>query len=176
MARRARTVNLAIQERRNREARMRLEGKTLEAIAATVGVDMSTVSRDLKTIEAQWREEAMGNYDLARSVELARIGNLERNCWEAWEQSRQVKETTLVQRKTPSEEQLEQVRREPKPGEAAFLRIIQWCIAKRCELFGVGQAPEGTISEERIDALIAAMRATVPSEPPGGEAMVKAAA
>ena len=42
-------------------------------IAAAVGVDQSTISRDIKAIEADWKKQAVVDLDEAKTIDLRRI-------------------------------------------------------------------------------------------------------
>ena len=99
MARRLNATALA--ERRYEVAKMNREGMTLAEMGAKLGVDASTVCRDMAWVREEWRKSVVENYDHARAVELAKLNYVERCCWEAWEGSGQVRETRIVVRRLP---------------------------------------------------------------------------
>ena len=85
-----------------------------------------------------------GSYVLPRLVglhkakELARIDRLERVAWRAWQRSCRQKEKAssrlekkldAAQGKTVSSKQTE-----ARDGNAEYLKRVEWCISKRCEL------------------------------------------
>ena len=51
---------------------------TQEEIAAAVGVNQSTISRDVKVLVAAWREKALGDVTDARARDLADLDAMER--------------------------------------------------------------------------------------------------
>jgi hypothetical protein len=88
-------------------------------------------------------DSALINFNEAKANELAKIDNLEREYWDAWERSKTQKETKSSKAKPdPTDanvgrvtEQMEKT--EDLLGNAAFLRGVQWCINKRCEILGL---------------------------------------
>jgi len=68
-------------------ASMYLRGKAQVDIAAELGLSQPTVSRDLKIIQGEWLDSAIRDFDAARAQELAKIDELERTYWAAWERS-----------------------------------------------------------------------------------------
>ena len=99
MARRLNATALA--ERRYEVAKMNREGMTLAEMGAKLGVNASTVCRDMAWVREEWRKSVVENYDHARAVELAKLNYVERCCWEAWEGSGQVRETRIVVQRLP---------------------------------------------------------------------------
>lgn len=67
-----------IEDRRRKVATLTLNKVHQTLIAERLGVAQSTVSRDLKTIEAGWREAARANLDALKARELAELDELER--------------------------------------------------------------------------------------------------
>jgi hypothetical protein len=103
---------LAIEQRRARVAEAYLRGQYQHDIALREGVSQSTVSLDLKAIQAQWKASSIRNLDAHKAQELARIDQLERTYWEAWGRSL----------------------REGRDGDPRFLDGVQKCIVSRCKL------------------------------------------
>ena len=91
----------ALAERRYQVAKMNREGMTLAEIGEKLGVDASTVCRDMAWVREEWRKSVVENYDQARAVELAKLNYVERCCWEAWKGSGHVRETRIVVRRLP---------------------------------------------------------------------------
>ncbi len=91
----------ALAERRYEVAKMNREGMTLAEIGEKLGVDASTVCRDMAWVREEWRKSVVENYDQARAVELAKLNYVERCCWEAWEGRGHVRETRIVVRRLP---------------------------------------------------------------------------
>ena len=139
-----------------------LRHKRQDEIAAELKMSQSTVSRDLKALQALWLERSVMNIDAAKAQALASIDNLERVYWDAWISSKgQFKTTTKKQimraaRAKPIAEG--QKPDEPAPGIASqemtehtetltgdprFLDGVMDCIRRRCEILGI-DAPKKT--------------------------------
>ena len=144
---------------RRRIADLYLQGWLQTDIAKELKTNQSTVSRDLQTLQAEWRDSALVDIDLAKSQELAKVDRLEREYWEAWERSCEDAETLRQELDThqlptnPDSGKIppNKVVRTSKgqAGDPRFLQGIQWCINKRCEIIGV-DAPKRTDITERI--------------------------
>ena len=64
-----------------------LKGEYQSAIAEKLGVTQQQISLDIKTIQARWRKNTDFNLDEHKSRELAKLDELERIAWDAWEKS-----------------------------------------------------------------------------------------
>jgi DNA-binding transcriptional MocR family regulator len=131
---------LTIESRRCQVAGLFLRGIKRQAeLAQRVGVDRSTVSRDLKVLNARWKEAAVRDLDEAKGQELDRLDLLAREYWEAWERSKRAHETsTTEQTTTPDGERLKAgIRKEEQCGDPRYLAGVQWCISKRREILGL---------------------------------------
>lgn len=150
-------------ERREQVARLYLEGRTQNELAARFGVNQSTISRDLEAIRKQWQEQALRHFDQIKSRELARIDRLEREYWEAWEESKADAET-MKQFGTMDNEagKIKAVRAEKtakgQSGNPSFLSGVQWCIEQRLKIFGVYEAVKLRIDYSWRDELADAVR------------------
>ena len=125
---------------RRRMADLYLQGWLQADIAAELGVDPSTVSRDLKALQAEWLQSALVDFDAAKAAELAKIDRLEREYWHAWKRSCEDAETATEKftgnEKSPS--RIEKSKRvEGQAGDPRFLTGIQWCIERRCKILGI---------------------------------------
>ena len=137
---------LKIESRRCQLARLVCRQiRTQSELASRLGVDRSTVSRDLKVIKARWKESGVRDFEAAKGEELERIEHLEGEYWEAWEKSKGGHETTVTeQTSTPEGERNKAaIRREDQHGDPRYLAGVQWCIDKRCEILGL-KAPHKT--------------------------------
>lgn len=114
-------------------------------------IDTSMIFRDVKEIQSRWQEESIGMIDKAKAIELAKINNLERTYWEAWEESKRSKVKTVNKQrgttakdKAPGKADVMAFQSEKHTMEAVgdprWLDGIQWCIQQRCKLFGFDQA------------------------------------
>ena len=113
-------------------------------IAVALNVDQKTVSNDLKVLVKRWQESALMDVDAAKSEELARINRLELEYWEAWEESKLDKASTVAEMVTGKDTRTKAVKRaEGQVGNPSFLAGIQWCIERRCKILGI-DAPTKT--------------------------------
>lgn len=126
--------------RRVKVAEMYLTGKSQTEIAVHFGINQSSISRDIKAIQKAWLNQAVSSFDVMQSRELARIDQLEREYWDAWERSCQSLETTAVVKgrmndgKMIGDEATKTIK--TQAGDPRFLNGIQWCIEQRLKIFG----------------------------------------
>lgn len=128
---------------RARTAELYLKSWTQNAIAAELGVSQGQVSKDLKAVRQGWLESAVRDFDAAKAAELAKIDNLEREAWAAYERTVGPHTVTTdidgtndkgsFDRKTERTEHL--------AGNPAFLNVVMTCIDRRCKILGV-DAPQ----------------------------------
>lgn len=147
-----------LEKDRNETTTLYLEGKTQEFIAEIMGVSRTQITYDLKVIQKRWREQTTVDLDESKAIELARIDNLERVSWMAWERSKEDKETTFTKRGEKGDREAS-IRREGQSGNPAFLDRISWCIDRRCKLLGL-DAPV------KLDARL--LQFTIDFTTPGG--------
>ncbi len=69
-----------IAERRRRVAALYTRRINQEDIARQVGVDQSTVSKDIKAMLKEWREGALSDIADVRARELGELDEIERDC------------------------------------------------------------------------------------------------
>jgi hypothetical protein len=158
---------LTIESRRCQVAELFLRGIRRQGeLARRLGVDRSTVSRDLKVLNARWKEAAIRDLDAAKGQELERIDLLEQEYWAAWEKSKNGHETTTTEQTTTPEGERNKaaIRREEQHGDPRYLAGVQWCIDKRCEILGLkaphkiapttpdGQEPYRLTAEDLVQA------------------------
>ena len=126
---------------RRRIADLYLQGKLQAEIAGKLGIDQSTVSRDLKALHREWQQSALVDIDKAKGQELARIDRLEREYWTAWQRSCEDAET-VRQEGTKAEGPSKIIKTaKGQAGDPRFLQGVQWCIERRCKILGI-DAPE----------------------------------
>jgi len=150
---------LAIQQRRQIVADLYLQGWTQAKIGEHVGFDQKTISTDLKTIRAEWRESAVRDFDEAREIELKKIDRIEREAWAAWERSQKPLQTATTSDETHQRKTRRQMKNQY--GDPRFLEQVHKCIAARRALLGL-DAPIRTEVEthgptviERRDRILA---------------------
>ncbi len=129
-----------ILERRKRVAAMYLQGMSQWEIGRQLGVTQQCIAKDVNALEKDWLASAVVAIDTAKAKELARIDRLERVAWRAWRRSCQRKEkaTTRMERKLDEDAQKAKTvtskATELRDGNPEYLKRVEWCITKRCEL------------------------------------------
>jgi hypothetical protein len=129
-----------ILERRKRVAGMYLQGMSQWEIGRQLGVTQQCIAKDVHALEKEWLAAAVVAIDAAKAKELARIDRLERVAWRAWRRSCQRKEraTTRMERKLNEDTQKAKTvtskATELRDGNPEYLKRVEWCINKRCEL------------------------------------------
>jgi hypothetical protein len=131
-----------IERDRRKIAQAYLAGRSQMDIASELGLDQSTVSRDLTAIQKEWRIARIDDIDERKHIELAKIDNLELTYWESFTRScmAAASETTKMigAGGSTAPQRVEQTRREDaQVGDPRFLSGVQWCIEKRCALLGL---------------------------------------
>src|SRR6516225_5837817 len=120
---------LRILERRRRVASLYLRGLTQQCIA-----------KDVAALEKEWLAAAVVDLNAAKAKELARIDRLERVAWRAWQRSCQRKERVTTRMEKKLDEDAHKAKTvtskatEVRDGNPEYLKRIEWCISKRCEL------------------------------------------
>lgn len=162
---------------RLRIAELYLAGKKQVEIAKLLGLDQSTVSRDLSFLHREWQLQATHHIDEAKALELAKIDQLERTYWAAWERSCQEKkrhstrtsgtitrDTSSGERNFIQETPAQQVfTTAEQTGDVRYLHGVQWCIERRCKILGIDAASRFDVrsidltrlSDEQLDRLAA---------------------
>lgn len=121
-----------ILQRRSIVAELYLKGWTQVDIVRHVDVRQPTISSDLATLHRQWRESSPRDFDAIREAQLQKLDHLEREAWAAYGRSAGTRNRKrLVARDGVKISEIEQWE---ETGDRRYLRIVQDCIAKRCEL------------------------------------------
>jgi hypothetical protein len=134
---------------RERVAELYLGGHTYREIAEILSSERdytlvhSTVLRDMKVVEEQWRERATKHLSDWKAQELARIDKVERAAWEAWERS--IGQHEVCTEKSGGQYGPErQVKTEELAGDPRYLDKVAWCVSERCKILGL-YAPAQTM-------------------------------
>ena len=176
--RRSTAHELSVEARRARVGDLFLKGvKRQDQLAERLGVDRSTISRDLKVLNARWKESGVRDLDAAKGQVLEEIDLMRYEAWSAWEASKAAKETT-------SSEQVNgrggrskaAIRTEQQTGDPRYLAAVQWCITKTCDLLGLDAPKEfRDVTDAQVDAEVqrllgdvAAQRQAPAGGPPAG--------
>jgi len=127
--------SVAIAQRRQQVAGLYLQGWPQAEIGTHMQVAQSTVSNDLKRIQAEWRQSAIRDFDTQLSIELQKLDRLEREAWAAWERSQKPAQQARV-KGGGSEQNAERLIKN-QVGDPRFLDHIHKCIAARRALLGL---------------------------------------
>ena len=136
-----------------------LKGVYQSEIAKILGLTQGQISQDIKTIQARWRKSTTFNLDEHKAMELAKLDELERTAWDAWEKStgertkaRQVKSGEAVMSASMEKEQ--------RDGNPAFLDTVLKCIDRRVKILGIdapAKIESRTVDKDGNDVLPVAM-------------------
>jgi hypothetical protein len=136
------------EEERDRRniSRLYLQGLCQADIAKELRLSQPTVSREIKLLIDEWRQERVYDINEAKARELAKVDNLELEYWEAWKRSQEnaeteIKKSTKIAKDVARQEI--QNKTEGQVGDPRFLAGVQWCIERRCLILGV-DAPKKT--------------------------------
>ena len=147
-----------IEENRAEIASLYLRQLPLETIAEKIGIERTIVRDDLTVIRKRWQDSAVRDLDAAKDRELVKVDNLEREYWDAWQRSKESRETSLTETTdhpgpvptgdAPADTPVivrrgskVSLRRESTTGEAVYLHGVAWCIERRCKLLGLDKLP-----------------------------------
>jgi hypothetical protein len=144
---------------------MYLQGKLQAEIAEELGLSQSTISNDLASLHQEWIKTAVSNFDEVKARELARIDQLEREYWQAWQRSLKNEETAIQKQiETAAGLRKEAMKKaRGQAGDPRFLDGIQWCIEQRLKIFGIYEATKLKIFgwQDEVLALIRDGRITL---------------
>lgn len=138
-----------IETRRLHVSKLYLQGKGQHEIAALMTtefrkpgdkpISQQTISQDLKAVRQQWRSSAVRNFDAAQEMELARIDQVEKEAWAAWQRTigkiKTIKNEDGVGANGSIDKTTEIIKRQA--GDPRFLQIVQDCIRQRREMLGL---------------------------------------
>ena len=141
---------------RRKVADLYLKGWIQADIATEIGMSQKTVSNDIKALQKDWLNSALVDFNEAKSQELAKIDRLEREYWQAWERSCEDAETiTEKARASKGSDRPDSVEKtkqaKGQAGDPRFLSGVQWCIERRCKMFGLDE-PDRFVVDWRQEA------------------------
>ncbi|MCL1483661.1 MULTISPECIES: helix-turn-helix domain-containing protein [unclassified Marinobacter] len=120
---------------RHEIARLRLREYTQIEIANTLNLSLSTIKRELRSLEREWQAEAMADTMAAKAMELRRLDFITREAWKGWELSL-VKQTTET-----TEEGGRGSRTTTKTastsGDPRYLNTLMAAMERRCKILGI---------------------------------------
>lgn len=130
--------NVQVTARRQEVAALYLQGKYQSEIATHLRISQAQVSYDLQAVQRAWVAASVQALNKHKATQLAKIDEVERTAWAAWERSLHPREITLTeetQGEKPSRKA--SVRREGQAGDPRFLERVQKCIDQRCQILGL---------------------------------------
>lgn len=149
-----------ILDRREKVARLYLQGWTQMRIGRELACSQATVSGDLKAVREWWRESATMALGERIALELSRIDRIEAEAWDAWERSKaeriqsfaetdtagpdgQPPEGTEADRRQRQRTTRKKsgIRKQQVTGEDRYLSIVLDCVQRRCKILGL-DAPD----------------------------------
>lgn len=138
---------IEIARRRALVAEMYIRKMYQHDIAAELGVTRRTIINDLQALQKEWQESAAVNIAESKAEQLAKIDELERQAWDAWEQSKGERKISRI-RGAPGKADdskpniLEKtVTTEERTGNIVYWNAVLDCIKERCKILGLN-APE----------------------------------
>jgi hypothetical protein len=123
-------------------AALYLRGLTHDEIARRLNVSRQQIGYDLKILQRRWQESALADFNAKKAAELAKVDELERTYWEAWERSCPMREVTTQEHTQAGGGHADEarlkagVRKEQRDGNAEFLRGVERCVELRCKILG----------------------------------------
>src|SRR5262249_22858049 len=79
---------LKVARRRAEVLRLYLAGKPQYEIAALLGVQAMTISRDIAAVKREWQASAVRDLDAHKGEILEKLDLIQRECWESWHASK----------------------------------------------------------------------------------------
>jgi len=76
-------------QRRDQVAKYYLKGLTQLEISQKLECSLKTIANDLRVVREAWLQSSLQNFDEKKSLELARLDELEAVAWQAWQKSTQ---------------------------------------------------------------------------------------
>src|SRR4051794_10534234 len=128
-----------VERRRHEVAKHYLKGLPISQICVEVRATFAQVNSDLGVLRERWMAASAATFNLAKSRELAKIDNLEREYWEAWDRSTGARTETTTSKvdSTGKVRLLASQKVRQSDGNPQFLQGVQWCIDKRCRVMGL---------------------------------------
>lgn len=126
----ARGADLQRDSYQRQVAELRMRGYTLQRIADTLGISMSTVSRDIAALRDRWREEAKEDFERRLVEEEEQLRHIQSCAMDDYEESRKIYTFSKAEKRMVVDES----RR--KPGDKEYLEMAHKCIETRLKIMG----------------------------------------
>jgi hypothetical protein len=163
-------------------ARMYVRGKSQHEMRLSLNsmypdrpLSGSTINQDLQAIRNAWLNSTLVDFNEAKSKELARLDELEREAWLAWERSKdkhiRIEYEVADNQVAFSVDKIANVHGEKKHkvieatvGDIKYLEMVERSVKMRCDIFGLFEAKKiqvdwrtealaSGLDEETIDAV-----------------------
>lgn len=145
---------IKIADRRAKVAHLKLTEPNLSsyAIAERIGGKWThqTVLNDLSSIEEEWKQSSVLDFNKAKAIQLARMEKIYDELWVAWEKSKTdavsvIKHRTKVEVKPKKGKKAksrmlddsEDIRREHQCGDPRYMKLLMENVQMQCDLFGI---------------------------------------
>lgn len=162
---------VVIDDRRNEVAALYAKGYYQAEIARMLGISKFTVNRDLLSIQKEWSETRQDDLQQAKQQELAKLTQVEREAWQAWERSQQdavtVKRTEAALEVGDSKSDIDTIKTDTtitgQVGDARFLEQVLRVSERRCKILGldapakVQASGEFLTREQLLEEILAAV-------------------
>lgn len=99
------------------------------------GLSQEMVSYDLRAVQEQWRNIPQAELNELKTIQLTKIDNLEREYWEAWQDSKKPTKSTSTGKRGNVINL--SARSTEKNGNPAYLQGVERCIAERAKILGL---------------------------------------
>jgi hypothetical protein len=150
-------------------ARMYVRGKSQHEMALAINefypdrpISSKSIHMDLQAIRQAWLSSTLVDFNAAKAKELARLDELEKEAWEAWDRSKDKHiriEYDVSDYQVPfSTEKIADVHSTKKHkvieatvGDSKYLEMIERTIKMRCDIIGLFQAQKLQI-DWRVEA------------------------
>jgi arginine repressor len=132
------STNAETLDRRRRVARLLATRGAMSAteISELLGIHISTATRDLAAIKAEWREEMLASTDAVMARDLAELGMVKQEAWRVYAKSLDHKPQIVTETERPGGVEVVTTTMDPKPDLNA-LKLVQTCIEKKRKVLGL---------------------------------------
>lgn len=128
-------------------ASLRLQGKTLNQIAAQFGLSLTTVKREMRLVVADWKATAVEDIATVKARDLARLDLLEAEAFAAWVKSKADYEKRIVEERPSSvagvSSRYAKIETGGQSGDPRFLTVLLGIQERRSRIMGM-DAPAKT--------------------------------
>ena len=133
------STNAETADRRRRVARLLATRGAMSAteISDILGIHISTATRDLAAIKAEWRAEMLTDTDSVIARDVAEIGMVKQEAWRAYAMSLERGDETVTEQEIGEGRVLRTtVTQNPRPNLSA-LKMVESCIEKKRKILGL---------------------------------------